>query len=420
MKQLVRLSMLIATLAGFIAACGAPQPAIAPTAAPAAVQAAAPVATAGAEKLVIVSSLARKDPSKAQTDSIVNAIRQRLDESQNQACDGRFSIEYRDWDAAAAGGGSDPTAEAANAKKAAADADVMVYIGTYNSSVATVSIPILNAVDLAMISPANTYPGLTTSVGAEPGEPDKYYPSGKRNYARVVPNDNVQGAAGAAWAKQLGANTVFVLDDAGLYGKGIADVFEAKAKELGLQVLGHESVDGATADYRALAAKVADMKPDLIYFGGILAPNVIEPWKNIRSAGYTGKMMGPDGFLGDDFFAAVGASLAEGAYVTGSGVPFDQLTGKGADWYKNYKAKFKAEPELYAVYGYEAANVALAAINRVCKKNRASIRDAIFATKDFDGALGTWSFDQNGDTTLFEVSGYQVKSGKFEFIQAIK
>jgi branched-chain amino acid transport system substrate-binding protein len=98
-------------------------------------------------------------------------------------------------------------------------------------------------------------------------------------------------------------------------------------------------------------------------------------------------------------------------------VPFDQLTGKGADWYKNYKAKFNAEPESFAIYGYETANVALAAINRVCEKNRARIRDAVFATKDFDGALGTWSFDQNGDTTLPGMSGYQVKSGKFEFVQ---
>src|SRR5262245_51164598 len=100
MKQLVSVFMLITILAGLIAACGAPQPATAPTAAPVAGQAsAAPAATGGREETIaIVSSLPRIGGSNSQTDTIVNAIKQRLEEAQNQACGGRFSIEYRDWD----------------------------------------------------------------------------------------------------------------------------------------------------------------------------------------------------------------------------------------------------------------------------------------------------------------------------------
>jgi branched-chain amino acid transport system substrate-binding protein len=407
-KGLVSFFILITILAGLMAACGATQPA------------AAPAATGSGEKIVIVSSLPRIGPSKAQTDTIANAIKQRLEEDQNQACGGTFSIEYRDWDDATADGQSDPATEASNAKKAAADADVMIYIGTWNSGVAKTSIPILNAIDLVMISPANTYPGLTTSVGAEPGEPDKYYPSGKRNYTRVVPNDNMQGAAGATWAKELGAKAVFILDDTQRYGKNIADMFEAKAKEIGMQIVGREGIDGQAADYRALAAKILDLNPDLVYFGGFPEQNVGQLWKDIRGTGYKGKLMGPDSIKVEGFLKTTGADVAEGTYVTSSGVAFEQLTGKGADWYKNYKAKFNAEPESYAIYGYETANVALAAIKQVCEKNRARIRDAVFATRDFDGALGKWSFDQNGDTTFLGMSGYQVKSGKFEFVQAIK
>src|SRR5215475_6371594 len=124
MKQLVSVFMLITILAGLIAACGATKPTTAPTVAPAAVPAtAAPVATGSAQKLVFVSSLPRVNGSKPQTDSIVNAIKQRLEEAQNQACGGTFSIEYRDWDDGAAEVGSDPDAESSNAKKAAADAD---------------------------------------------------------------------------------------------------------------------------------------------------------------------------------------------------------------------------------------------------------------------------------------------------------
>jgi branched-chain amino acid transport system substrate-binding protein len=112
--------------------------------------------------------------------------------------------------------------------------------------------------------------------------------------------------------------------------------------------------------------------------------------------------------------------VAEGTYITFGGVPPSKLEGKAGEWYKTYKAKFNAEPEAYAVYGYESANVALAAIDKVCEKNRAAIRDAVFATKDFNGVLGTWSFDANGDTSLTSMSGQIVKGGKFEFAQTIK
>jgi branched-chain amino acid transport system substrate-binding protein len=370
---------------------------------------------------VIVSSLPRTGSSKGQTDTVVNAIKQRLEEANNAACGGKFSIEYRDWDdATAAKGQWDEATEASNANKAAADADVMVYIGTFNSGAAKISIPILNAVDLVMISPANTYPGLTKPGKGEQGEPDKYYPNGKRNYARVVPADDLQGAAGANWAKELGAKSVFILDDTQLYGKGIADVFDAKAKEIGLNVLGREGIDGKAADYRALAAKILDLKPDLVYYGGITQNNAGQLWKDIKGEGFTGMMMGPDGISEDAFIEAAGADIAEGTYTTFGGVPPDKLEGPAGEWYKAYKAKFNSEPQPYAIYGYEAANVALAAINGVCEKNRAKIRDAVFATKDFSGVLGTWSFDANGDTSLTTMSGSKVTGGKFQFVQSIK
>jgi len=87
---------------------------------------------------------------------------------------------------------------------AVADKDTIAYIGTLNSGAAKVSIPILNAANLVMVSPANTYVGLThAGPGTAAGEPGKYYPTGKRNYARVVAADDFQGAADATLAKQL-------------------------------------------------------------------------------------------------------------------------------------------------------------------------------------------------------------------------
>jgi branched-chain amino acid transport system substrate-binding protein len=213
---------------------------------------------------------------------------------------------------------------------------------------------------------------------------------------------------------------VYILGDAELYGKGIADVFNTTAAEIGLNVLGQESIDGKAADYRALAAKILDLNPDLVYYGGITQNNAGQLLKDIKGEGYEGMFMGPDGIYETAFIEAAGPDVAEGTYVTFGGVPATPLTGAGKEWYDAYKAAYGSEPEVYAVYGYEAANVAMAAINSVCAKDRAAIRDAVFATKDFEGVLGTWSFDANGDTSLTTMSGAQVKGGKFEFVSVLE
>ena len=108
----------------------------------------------------------------------------------------------------------------------------MVYIGTYNSGAAKISMPILNQAGLLMISPANTWPGLTKPGKGDPGEPEIYRPSGKSNYVRVVPADDLQGPLGADWAKELGVKTVYVLDDNEVYGKGIATLFTRRCQEI--------------------------------------------------------------------------------------------------------------------------------------------------------------------------------------------
>src|SRR5581483_4045476 len=159
-------------------------------------------------------------------------------------------------DASAAKGAWDGDIETSNANKAVADPQVLLYLGTYNSGAAKLSIPILNqAGPLAMLSGANTYPGLTKSVAnvTTPDEPGKYYPTGTRNYARIVPPDDVQGAVDAAWAKELGATKVYILQDQQAYGKGIADVFNNVAPTMGLTVLAEEGIDTKATDYSAQA-----------------------------------------------------------------------------------------------------------------------------------------------------------------------
>ncbi|HRE27859.1 MAG TPA: branched-chain amino acid ABC transporter substrate-binding protein, partial [Anaerolineales bacterium] len=299
--------------------------------------------------------------------------------------------------------------EQENANKAVADADTMVYIGTFNSGAARVSIPILNEAGIVMISPANTADDLTAGEDTA-----KYYPNGVRNYTRVVARDAYQGAFAAKWAAKLGAKNVYILDDTQIYGKGVADQFEANTAANGLTVVGRDGIDGKAADYKALATKIAGTSPDLIYYGGITQNNAGQLLKDIRAAGITAMFMGPDGILESAFIEAAGADVAEGVYGTIAGNPRAKLPEAGQKFYSDYQAKFNSEPEAYAIYGFEAASVAIKAISTVCVKDRAAILSAVYTTKDFAGVLGTWSFDENGDTNLYAMLGNVVKSGKWE------
>jgi len=313
----------------------------------------------------------------------------------------------------------DGAVEAENANKAVNDPKVMAYIGTYNSGAAAISIPINCKANLVQVSPANTYPGLTKPGKGERDEPDKFYPGCKRNYARVVPADDLQGVIGANWARTLGIKKVYIVDDTQLYGHGIAVIFADQAKKNGIEVVGGpEGIDQKATDYRALAQKIRNANPELVYLGMVTDSNAAKVVQDIKGAMPNVKFMGPDGIYEKAFIDGAGTA-AEGTYVTFGGVPPSKLTGKGADWYKSYKDKFKSEPEAYAAYGYEATKVVLSAIEKAGKADRAAIRDAVFATMEFDGVLGKWGFDQNGDTSATTMSGRQVKGGKFDDENAI-
>ena len=369
----------------------------------------------------IWSSLPRQGSNKAQTDTVVNAIMLAIEEKGGKV--GGYTIKYQDKDdSTAAKGAWDADTEIKNAQDAVAKDAVVAYIGTFNSGAAKLSIPILCKAGVVMISPANTYPGLTKAGKGEPNEPDVYYPDGcTRNYTRVVPADDLQGRAGALWASKLGVKKAYVLDDTELYGKGIADVFASEAPGFGIEVLGRDGIDGKATDYKALAEKIKAAAPELVYYGGITQNNAGQLWRDLRDAlGTEVKLMGPDGIAESEFLKSAGAA-GEGMYITFGGVPTTQYTGKAKDWLAAYEKKFGAKPEVYAIYGYEAAKVIIAAMQKAGAKigDRETIRANVMGTKDFDNVLGKWSFSAEGDTSLTTMAGMQVKSGDFSFVKML-
>jgi len=311
----------------------------------------------------------------------------------------------------------DPAQGAKNADSFLADPDVMVMLGPFNSNVARAMMPKLNNGGLCNISPANTNETLTKP---EFGATKDLRPTGKVTYYRVVTTDDVQGPAAADYAfNKLGLKKVYILDDTETYGKGIADNFEKQFKKDGGEVLGHEGVPKGTTDYSSILTKVSSLKPDFIYYGGTSSNNIPLARKQMKSAGLTIPLMGGDGIVDKEFVDVSGAE-GEGSYGTVAAVNVTTLP-EAKQFIEDYKAAgFKEEMGAYSGPGYETASIAIDAIKRATGKDRAAVCDALSKTKDFKGVLGTTSFDENGDTTNKVISFYEVKNGKWEFVDQLK
>src|SRR5262245_10413156 len=336
---------------------------------------------------------------------------------------GPYCIEVVNMDDASPQTGKwDGAVEAENANKAVADPLAIVYIGTYNSGAAKVSIPITNRAHMAQVTPANTYPGLTKKRGAAPGEPEIYRPGGFVNYFRPIPADDIQGAVGAKWAKRMGAKKVYILNDQELYGKGIADVFEATAKKIGLPVVANEGIDWKQPDQKPVLTKIRASGADLVYLGGVIetgAQVVIRQMKEVGLMAPRTRFMGPDGLFEEELLkgATCDAALATDMRITFAGLPFEKMRGVGAKTYETYKSKYGKEPTSYALYAAEGARVIIDAIKRAAPQierakdvteKREAVRKAIASTKNFDGINGKWSFDENGDVDYDTMSGFKV------------
>lgn len=375
----------------------------------------------GGTSIKIVSSMPRTGSARGQTDTIANGIKMAIEEYGAEIAG--MKIGYEDWDDADASSQSwTAELETTNANKAVNDPDVMAYIGPYNSGAAKKSMPLLNEAGLLQVSPAVTHTGLTKKdPGGDPNEPGVYRPTGKITFCRVCPADDTQGPLAADFAKdELKAKTIFILDDKELYGQGVAGLFKRRCEQLGLKVLGHESINTRQNEFRSLMITVKSKNPDAVYFGGTTQSKGGQIAKDMKDAGLTCPLIVPDGCYELAFITSAGEENLKNCYVTMGGIDASALTGPGAEFVKKYTTKFGNEPEAYAVYGYEAAKVVLEAIKKVGKKDRAAILAACLGTKDFDkGALGKWGFDENGDISIQNMTISKVEGGKFKPVKIV-
>ena len=288
----------------------------------------------------------------------------------------------------------DPAQAATNARKLVADASVVANLGPEMSGSGKAMAPILSQGNLATITPSSTNPDIT-----DPKFAAQFRPAGKAIYFRTVTTDAYQGPNMANYfAQTLKVKNVYILDDSGAYGVGMADAFEAQAKKIGLTVLGHDQLDPREADYTTILTKIKSQNPDALYFGGtsLAGIKLVKQSYDILPNIVKG---GGDGVYSASLMKGAGYPAIEGWYAT-IAAPYIADNPEVAPWIKRYEAKYGRGPTSYSFTAYDAVQVILDAIKRVAESGKAVSRDAvrdaiqIANVKTLQGAV---SFDENGD-----------------------
>jgi len=370
---------------------------------------------------LIASDLPLQGANRALTTEMADAIEYILEQAEWKA--GDTVLGYQSCDDSTAQAGSWDSAKcSANARSYANNENVIGVIGTFNSGCAKLVIPVANRAPngpLAMVSPANTYPGLTEGgPGTEAGEPDVYYPTGNRNYSRVVWNDQFQGAANAQYAQELGLKKVFVLNDSETYGLGIATLFAEYAKKLGIEILANQKWDKDASSYESLATNINSSGADAVFLGGIVCNNGGKLIKDIKAGAPNVQIIGPDGWTPISATIEGAGAASNDMYITQPGIPVDQLTGGGKEFVDGFTEQFGKAPNPYTAYAAQAAQVLLDAIEKG-GTDRAAVSSALFETDITDGIVGDFQIDENGDTTLGTVSVYQIKNGEETYVKSV-
>lgn len=341
-------------------------------------------ASGGGKTLVISSDLPMQGSSADASASTNNVIKLYLEQIGYKV--GDYTIEFKEYDNSTAAKGSWDDAQCAkNAQDHVANAAEIAVMGTYNSGCAKIIVPVLNQAPdgpMLMVSHANTNPGLTKTW--DPGEPEKFYPTGKRNYARVVTSDDYQGTAAAQFLKQeRGVTKCAVINDNQTYGQGVATAVKAELANQGVEVVVDEAWDAKQPNYTALMQKVKAAGADCLYIAGIYDNNGGQLVKDaVAVLGTPAEFvtMAPDGFTGYPDLQQL--PEAEGLLLSFTGLSQDGILaagGKAAEFVGAYEAKYGSKPVgSFSIYAGAALQVILAAIEK-SDGTRAGVTNAVFS-----------------------------------------
>jgi DNA-binding SARP family transcriptional activator/ABC-type branched-subunit amino acid transport system substrate-binding protein len=366
----------------------------------------------GSPQLLIAADLPVQPGFLETTTPMVNAMMLALERRDYTA--GAYRVGFQVCDDAPRGNPNDEKACKANARAYVTSPSVVGVVGPLTSGCALSEIPILNKAPggaVSIISPSATYVGLTRQVrAADSEEPEAYYPTGRRNFARVIPTDDFQAAAGAVVARDLGVRRVYALDMGDPPSTQFVNDFLRAARRLRISVAGRSSWDLEQASTGRIADAIAKTGADGVFLGVPSLPTSIGLLTALRARlGPDVQLMAPEVF--DPQTALLAGTAAEGMAITQPGPSADDLPRNGEAYVAAYRARFRKEPTRYALGAAQAADVMLDAI-AASDGSRASVTERLFETRVSNGILGSFWITPTGDSTLNAVAVHRIIGGK--------
>jgi len=367
----------------------------------------------GSDTLTIYSSLPLQGPDRGRARDMVNAIKLALQDSHGKI--GPFSITYVSLDSATPEAGTwtgDKVLE--NARKAVRDLNSIAYIGDRDSAATALSVPLTNEGNILQVSPSSTYDGLTRASRRQ-GEPERFYPSGERTFARVVPADHVQASALVGYMKASGVKRLALLADREIYGGGLADQVQSAAKRQGIEVVDRGRIDASKGDLSGTARKVAETGADAFLFAGTTDTGAARIFTAVAAAAPRMLLFGPAAVADHAFLEGLPAAVQSQIRVTTPALPPRLLPRSARSFRDRFRTTFGRQPAPEALQAYEAASAVLHAIRAAGPKgnDRRAVTDAFLAIRNRTSILGRYSIDRNGDTSLSTYAGNRVRHAQF-------
>jgi branched-chain amino acid transport system substrate-binding protein len=377
--------------------------------------------------LTVYVSVPLLGPSRVSGEAVVDGAQLALSQLRDRI--GRYRIELRALnDATAKRQGWDPGQTTIAVRTAVLDQSTIGYVGELNSGASAVSIPPLNRAGIPQVSPTSSAVGLTSDVaGANPGEPQKYYPTGIRTFARVVPNDSVQAIAQIRVQETMGCTKVYVLDDGEVDGADAASSYEVVARSSGMRVVGIQAFPRNATSYQPLAKGVAQTRPNCILLAADTESGAVLLTTQLVAAMPGVRIFGTAGLAESTFFnplqGGIPLSVDPRVILTAPTLALTDYPASARAFTAAYERAY-GPPEPDSILGYEAMSLMLNAITRATDHGtidavRSRVRAALFATRDRHSVLGTYSIDSDGDTTLRRYGVYTIDAGQLSFWQAI-
>jgi branched-chain amino acid transport system substrate-binding protein len=372
-------------------------------------------------QLTVYSSLPLQGPSGAISAQIIDGEKLALHDFGGRI--GSFKISYASLDDSSPTSGQwDPGVTASNAKTAANDPSTIAYLGDYNSAATAISLPLINAADILQISPASPYAGLSASAYAGQDEPERFYPTGRRSFARLEPGDPAQARAQVQLMRDLGVGRVYVLDNQDPFELPLAQMVAADSERAGISVAARDSLDTtATAGFAGEVSRIAKSGAQAVFFAGGTTPETVSLWQQLHGADPRLWLLGSSTMVNATFTSAIGAGAAARTLLTTPVLPVSHYPASARRVLAVYRREFHEQPQAYALFGYEAMSATLRAITRAGTRgnNRQAVIDALFSAGPHDSVIGRYAIEPDGETTLSSYGVDRVSGGAPVFWRAL-